>query len=111
MLLICFVLLARVGQPAAPAQQDTADARLFRALDAGDLDGVREAIVGGGNVEAPGPDGATPLMRAAADGDTRIVQLLLDKGAAVDRGDAEAITPLMLAASANHIAVLRLLLA
>jgi ankyrin repeat protein len=77
------------------------------------IDGVRQRITQGIDINARHPDGThpTPLFTAVlytgldAARYLPIVHLLLDKGAEVDRTDGQGVTPLMKAVSAMDVPV------
>ena len=60
-----------------------------------DVDGVRELITNGANVNGKEEDKTTPLFAAVESGDIEIVQLLLEQGAKVNARDKEKQTPIM----------------
>jgi hypothetical protein len=61
------------------------DARLLRAVEAGDLVEAALALDLGADPDAAGPTGWTALMDAVLRGDRAMVQLLLDRGADAGR--------------------------
>jgi hypothetical protein len=70
---------------------------LSRAIANDDIDGVRELIVKGANVNAKEDSYSkiTPLFIAVEHGNIEMVRLLLDSGAKVNRRDESRRTPLM----------------
>jgi uncharacterized protein len=91
---------------------DAAD-ELVRAVEADDLDGVREALRSGAAPDATAGDFLkTPVLTsAAARGATEVVELLLNAGAAANPGSLNEWTPLREAATQGHAGVVGLLLA
>lgn len=61
--------------------------RLMFLANEGDLDGIREALESGANVDFKDIDGRTALHVAACQGYTDVVELLIRKGADVDTQD------------------------
>ncbi|KAI4326480.1 hypothetical protein MLD38_031791 [Melastoma candidum] len=82
---------------------------LHRAARVGDVDGVRDSIAEGGNVNGRDQHGWTPLHRAAFKGRVECVKALLSHGAKVDSVDDEGYTPLQCALEAGHMQVALLL--
>lgn len=64
-------------------EQEDRNARLFKAVQVLDLEGLEEAIEDGADVNIRDAEGYTPLLRAVkmGFGAQRIIQLLLDQGA------------------------------
>eukprot|EP00947_MAST-08B_sp_MAST-8B-sp1_P003946 g3946.t1 len=88
---------------------------LFKAVQAGDEDGVKEALQSGADVDKARPidmrcDGETSLWIAADKGHDNIVALLLEEGADKDKAAAEDRTPLFAAAMRGHETTVALLL-
>jgi ankyrin repeat protein len=67
---------------------------LFYAIESGDLTSFRAVLAAGGDVNAPDPDGWTPLAWAAAGGHEQMVMDLLRAGADPAIKDNEDKTPL-----------------
>lgn len=63
------------------------------------------------DVNAPGPNGRTPLLVAAQQRDRTAIEQLLTLGAKVDVPDADGFTPLMVAAVGDDLDLLQLFLA
>jgi ankyrin repeat protein len=75
-----------------------AESMLFNAIEADDLNAVKELLEKGVEVSARDDRGQTPLMFAAWMSNTpEIVQLLLDKGAEIEARDEGGETPLSFA--------------
>ncbi|KAG0555635.1 hypothetical protein KC19_12G183800 [Ceratodon purpureus] len=83
---------------------------LTGACKEGDVEFVRLLLSGGAQVDARGPDGATPLLAAADGGFVKCVQLLLKYGANADARDSVGVTALIAAAYAGHSYCLEVLL-
>ena len=88
--LVAFSLLAS----AAAAQ----DQRLVEAVERQDRDAVRTLVAASVDVDAPQPDGATPLHWAAHWNDLDTATLLIEAGATVNAVNELGVTPLSLAA-------------
>ena len=67
----------------ADASTKEGDLALHVAADRGHVAAARALLDGGAAVDAPGGDGATPLMRATAAAQPDVVALLLNRGASV----------------------------
>lgn len=67
---------------------------LFYAIESGDLTSFRVVLAAGGDVNAPDPDGWTPLAWAAGGGHEQMVMDLLRAGADPAIKDKEGKTPL-----------------
>ena len=80
-----------------PARND--DARLVEAL-----------IAAGANIEAPSPDGWTPLHAAVGFGSRRALAILIQHGANVNVVDARGDSPLLTATALGHFETVNLLL-
>ena len=94
------------ARPAAAATGGT----LLEAAAAGDAAAVRALLKQGQNVDAPGPDGATPLHWAAHADDLEIVDVLIRAGANVSATNVLGVSPIYIAASNGSPAVIRRLL-
>ena len=66
-------------------------------LEQGDVESALLLIRAGARVDAPGPDGRTPLMYAAMFDRLELLDLLLQSGADLERADAQGQRPLALA--------------
>jgi len=86
---------------------------LLRAVEADDLDGVREALGSGASPDTTAADflKMPVLTSAAARGATEVVELLLSAGAATNPETLIEWTPLRAAATQGHAGVVGLLLA
>lgn len=78
-------------------------------VNEGDLEGIRELVQSGTNVNFKDIDDRTPLHVAACQGRTDVVQLLLDSGAEVDPRDRWGSTPLADAVYYKNHDVIKLL--
>ncbi|CAM8986400.1 unnamed protein product [Rhodiola kirilowii] len=67
---------------------------LMYATNEGDVDGIKELLDSGADVNYKDIDGRTPLHVAACQGRTEVVGLLLDRGADVNAKDIWGSTPL-----------------
>ena len=63
------------------------EVRLMYSANEGDLDGIRELLDSGVNVNFKDSDGRTALHVAACNGLTDVVSLLLDRGSELDPSD------------------------
>nr|XP_023894119.1 integrin-linked protein kinase 1 [Quercus suber]POF27095.1 serine/threonine-protein kinase sty8 [Quercus suber] len=70
------------------------EVRLMYSANEGDLDGIRELLDSGVNVNFKDTDGRTALHVAACNGHTDVVSLLLDRGSELDPSDCWGSTPL-----------------
>ena len=87
------------------------DAAWERAAIHGDLEGIRELLRDGANVDARNRHGQTALMLAAHRGHLKIAGVLVEAGADLNVIAKYTLTALMLAIVAGHDAVARLLVA
>ncbi|KAJ6824327.1 serine/threonine-protein kinase STY8-like isoform X1 [Iris pallida] len=83
--------------------------RLMYATNEGDLDGIRELLDSGVDVNFTDIDGRTPLHVAACQGRPGVVELLLQRGAKVDVADRWGSTPLADAIHYENHDVIKLL--
>ena len=60
--------------------------RLFEAISAGDIDGVRAALAAGASVEALSPGGRKPIFNAVGHEHVEIIKLLITAGASPTDG-------------------------
>ncbi len=86
------------------------DTRLSQAIKDGDRQAARSLIKEGAGVNAPDPDGTTPLHWAVEANDLDTVQLLLHAGARAAARNRYGVTPLSLAAGNGNAAIVDLLL-
>ena len=84
--------------------------KLLAAAETGDLEGVREALAAGADVNARDKWGRTPLHQATRWGRVDVVRLLLDAGAEADARTRWGDTPLHRAAWNGCAEAVRLLL-
>jgi ankyrin repeat protein len=83
--------------------------RLLKAANQGHVQGVRELLTNGADVNLANNNGATALMIAAESGHKDIVELLLGKGADVNKPTTDGWTALMIAAQNGHKDIVELL--
>ena len=86
------------------------DGELFDAISSYDLNGVRNALDLGSDVNAVGENGDTPLHAAVIDRDYNIIYFLIKRGADVNAVNRNGDTPLHYALLENDITGVRLLL-
>ncbi len=86
------------------------DEDLVQAAQDGDLNRVKQALVGGGHLEARGQDGATPLHMAAWKGHVPVVEFLLKSGANIHALNSKGRTALHWAAPNGRLEVVQVLL-
>jgi len=85
---------------------------LREAAGKGDVARARELLDAGTPVDAPNPDGVTPLLHAAEQGHLEMVRLLLARGANVNGRDRFfGGSPMNMALGGGHLAVATFLLA
>ena len=78
---------------------EVGESPLHRAVWEGSLDIVALLIDAGGDINAPGPNGDTPLHYAAhEDRPSEIAELLIQRGADIERKNKRGETPLIVAA-------------
>jgi ankyrin repeat protein len=80
-----------------------------RAATHGDVEGVREMLAAGADVDARNRHGQTALILAAHRGHLKIVEALIEAGADLNVTAKYNLTGLMLAIVAGHVGVARLL--
>ena len=95
---------------AAPQATAAGDAPLIAAVKRGDATAVRTLARNRQTVNAPGPDGMTPLHWAARGDQVAIVRTLLAAGAQASAADRYGMTPLALAAINGSAPVITALL-
>ena len=78
-----------------------------RAVTHGDVEGVRELLTAGVDVDARNRYGQTALMLGARQGHLKIVEALVEAGADLNVTAKYNLTALMLAIVAGHVAVAR----
>ncbi len=88
-----------------------ADTRLIEAIRRHDRDAVASLIRAHADVNAPQPDGATPLFWAVHQNDSASVDLLIRARARVDAADDTGVTPLHIACTNQNAPVVQKLLA
>lgn len=81
--------------------QDQLNQQLFKTVYVNDIEGVKQAIQDGANVNAGDEEGITSLHWVAFTEYTEIAKLLLEKGALVNIEDDNGATPLQWAKSIN----------
>jgi ankyrin repeat protein len=113
-LVLCAALPAHAQNPTAtpPAQSETPDEQLFRAIREGKGVFAEGLVVEKrANVNARNAQGETPLHRAVERGMPRLTKLLIDSGANVRARSEHGETPLHLAALHSDPILVEMLLA
>ena len=95
---VALVVFASFGSAAMARPAAAQDQRLVEAVARQDRDAVRTLLAESVDVNAPQPDGATPLHWAAHWNDLDTATLLLQAGADVNAVNELGVTPLALAA-------------
>src|SRR3989338_3904576 len=87
------------------------DTQLINSAGNGDLEGVKQALDKGAEVNGKEPQiGATALIAASIMGHTEIMKLLVEKEANVNAADNNAFTPLIYSAAKGNVEGIKLLL-
>ena len=79
------------------------DSDIHRYSRVGNLDGLNELLLGGGDVNESGYYGHTPLYEASIHGHLEIVNVLLAAGAEVNKTGNDGTTPLHSASRNGHL--------
>jgi ankyrin repeat protein len=83
---------------------------LFEAVRTGDVEGIRDLVAAGGDVNARAGDGSTALLRAAYTFDLEMAGVLIAAGANVDDANNYGVTPLLQASRTGDAPMIQLLL-
>jgi beta-lactamase regulating signal transducer with metallopeptidase domain/biopolymer transport protein ExbD len=102
--------VAIVDQPEKPRRVRALDRELLEAAEEGDLDGVKDLIDAGANVDASIDGDGSPLIVAARANRLAVVVELLNRGADVDFAVSGDGNPLIVAAAAGAEKIVDLLL-
>lgn len=86
------------------------DRALVEAADEGDIEGVKELLDGGANINAAVDGDGSPLIIAAREGYLELVTMLLDRGADPNLGVEGDGNPLIMASREGHTRIVELLL-
>jgi cytohesin len=86
-------------------------ATLFEAVKQVDLQGVKDFLAKGADVNAKDWDGWTSLDNAISNGHKEIVELLIASGADVNAKDGDGFTPLVFAVDNGHKEIVEILIA
>ena len=92
------------------AQDAKLSSDLAKAIRAGDVDAVKEAVEKGADINALDERKMPPIGAAALLGKTDIVNYLADKGADLNKNDGYGFTPMMCAAQRGQSGAVRALL-
>ena len=113
-LLIAIAPIQLVASVASGEQRRGGGSRLDRALveaaDEGDVEGVKELLDGGANINATVDGDGSPLIAAARGGYLELVTMLLDRGADPNLAASGDGNPLIMAAGEGHTRIVELLL-
>ncbi|KAK2738580.1 Ankyrin-2 [Onygenales sp. PD_40] len=85
--------------------------KLYGAAEAGDLDGVNQALDKGVDIDTKGGKHGTALVAAVICNNANVVRLLLERGANANVQSGRLETPLFAAARSGNLPVVQLLLA
>ncbi|MFW9889160.1 MAG: ankyrin repeat domain-containing protein [Candidatus Thorarchaeota archaeon] len=99
----------KMARPSTSGSKE-ADSQLHESAHDGDLEGVKQAIANGADVEATDGRGMKPIHWAALRGYKEIVVVLLESGADVNGQNSAEWTPVMHASMEGHIEIVRILL-
>jgi hypothetical protein len=103
-------ITANASQDSRSRLVSRTDRALVEAADEGDIEGVRELLDAGANVNAAVDGDGSPLIAAARGGHLGLLTFLLDRGADPNfpvEGDGN---PLIMAAREGHVTIVELLL-
>lgn len=89
--------------------QDQLNEELFAAVEANDIEAVKQAIEEGAEVNSKNRYGNTPLHWSAEHGHTEIVKLLIENAANVNDKDEDGIIPLQWATWSEYADIVSLL--
>jgi len=104
------LLAAAVAALMTTVAWQSASATVAAAARDADIAEVRKLIAAGSDVNAPDPDGTSPLLWAAHQGDAELVSLLLEAKADPNAANAFGVTPLLEAARLGDTATIAALL-
>ncbi|MFW9983019.1 MAG: ankyrin repeat domain-containing protein [Candidatus Thorarchaeota archaeon] len=101
----------RVAQvkPSTTESEET-DSKLHESAEEGNLEGVKNALEEGANLNAIDGRGMKPIHWAALRGHKEIVSILLEKGADVNSTNFADWTPLMHASMEGHFEIVQILI-
>ena len=83
---------------------------LSNAVIASDIDRIKLLVEKGADVNAPDPQGWTPLQNAARQKKDGLIKVLVGLGADPNRSDGAGMTPLMAAITRDHVPTVKALL-
>jgi hypothetical protein len=98
------------GQRPPGRRQRALDRELYEAAENGDIEGVREMLEAGANVNAVLDGDGSPLIAAARRGGAEMVRFLVELGADINLGVPGDGNPLIAAAAEGHAEIVALLL-
>lgn len=90
-----------MGKKTIPKEDQ--QSKLIRAIEHGDMEGVRLAVRDGADINAPGEYGRTPLIKAAPFINEYRLSTLMELGADINKPDIYGDTPLHYSANANSL--------
>lgn len=82
---------------------------LHEAVESGDMAQVQALIAAGADVDAKGPNQATPLILASLEGHSEVVKFLLDKDANIGSRNEGGLTALHAATYRGHFELVEIL--
>lgn len=99
-----------LSENAAGAGAKQASEDIWAAAYNGDLQGIKDALAQGAEINSKSDVGKTPLMHAALSGEMGAIKLLIDSGSDLNARSREGDTAMMHACFRNHADAVKLLI-